>query len=104
MNKESSLNNMSGKKAIIAIVIIVLIIILGIFYFKGLRNRNNAFNTSSNTPASNAQNQPIVNSSDSTDPALDQDLQKVGTNLNNLDNQANSVDQGLNQQAVDPTK
>ncbi len=97
MNKKSSLNHMSGKIAIIAVAVIVLIIILGAFYFKVLRNKNNAINTSS-------QNQPVVNSGDGSDPALDQDLQKIGTNLSNLDNQANSVDQGLNQQAVDPTQ
>ncbi len=46
----------------------------------------------------------VTNSSDNSDPALDSDLQKVGTNLNSLDNQSASVDQGLNQQAVDPSQ
>ncbi len=80
------------KSKLVIAAVIIMLLAFGLVLFKANKQKNTYPNT------------PPVTSGDNSDAALDKDLQTVENNLSNLNGQSDSVDQGLNQQPVDPTQ
>ncbi len=97
-----------GITTVIIVIIVVVLALIGVlvfFYIQQSSNSPTIFNKLPKVTSKigNSDSNPIVSSNDNSDTALDKDLQTVGTNLDRLDSNSTSINQGLNQQATDPS-
>lgn len=108
-----------GSKMVLMIILIAAILLMGggILLYKtkqpstvSLPNQVNQTENSQYPGTTPVVNQPqtaqsgTVLAGDTSDIAVDKDLQTVGNNMQNLDNSTQSVDEGMSQQQVDPTQ
>lgn len=98
--------NKSGKKKLWIFLIIVLIILipalsLGYMYLNSQKSYNAGVykeSTSQQISSTPTPTQPEINSTDTSDAALEQDSQKLDQNLSNVDSDLENADQSLNDQ------
>ena len=104
--KKIQSQSLPGNVVVIVAIVAVLVLISAVLYFVLMHPKSalSPASTQSTQQTTNATQPVVANTSDNSDPALDQDIQKVGTNINSLDSQNTYVDQGLTQQAVDPSQ
>lgn len=92
-----------GKKGLkIALVVLILLIVVGVVgffaysYFGKSQTYNAGVYTYPSTTPSTPTPTEVINPSDTTDAALDNDAKTVDQELNSLNSDLNSVDQSVN--------
>lgn len=89
---------MKSNTKIIILSVVVIILALGTYYY--LNMAKPVATTSSVAPVV----QPTVQTANTSDTQLDQDINTVDSNLNSLNSQSTSVDAAMSQKQVDPSQ